>query len=97
LKQDGKEWNDKINNEIIKMKFKKLKIEPCIYVKLNNEGHILCIFAIYVDVILIAGKDTEIEIIKNQIKRKFNIKDIGNVDFVIGIKFEKYKNGYFLH
>jgi len=97
LKQAGKAWNDKINNELIKINFKRLKTEPCIYIKMSKEGHILCILAIYVDDILIAGKDNEIEIVKHQIKKKFNIKDIGNVDFVIGIKFEKYKNGYFLH
>eukprot|EP00833_Pecoramyces_ruminatium_P002962 jgi/Orpsp1_1/1176994/evm.model.c7180000059751.1 len=28
---------------------------------------------------------------------KFNIKDIGNVEFVIGIKFMKIQNGYILH
>ena len=25
------------------------------------------------------------------------MKDIGNVDYIIGIKFIKHKNGYFLH
>ena len=64
---------------------------------MSKKRHILCILAIYVDDFLIAGKDNEIEIVKHQIKKKFNFKDIGNVDFVIGIKFEKYKNGYFLH
>lgn len=47
--------------------------------------------------ILISGKDNEIKTIKKQIKRKFNIKEMGEVNFVIGIKFERYKGGYFLH
>jgi len=48
-----------------------------------------------VDDIFISGKDNEITKIKDQIKQKFNIKEIGNVDFVIEIKFEKCKNRYF--
>jgi len=34
--------------------------------------------------------------IKEQIRVYFNIKDIGDIDFVIGIKFKKYYDGYFM-
>jgi len=52
---------------------------------------------VYVDDILIIGKKNEILDVKDQIKNIYKIKDIGEVDFVIGIKFEKQKNGYILH
>ena len=35
------------------------------------------------------GKEKEIIYVKEQIKVYFNIKDIGDIDFVIGIKFKK--------
>jgi len=35
--------------------------------------------------------------IKNELKNKFKITDVGNVDFIIGIKFEKSKDWYLLH
>jgi len=38
---------------------------------------------------LIIGKDKDVLFVKDQIKEKYKIKDIGEVDFVIGIKFEK--------
>jgi len=50
-----------------------------------------------VDDILIAGDNSEINKTKKLIKRKFKIKEIGDVDFVIGIKFIKHKNGYFIN
>ena len=53
--------------------------------------------SIYVDNILIAGISNEINIVKESIKQKFNIKDIGDIEFVIGIKFNKIIDGYFLH
>jgi len=35
--------------------------------------------------------------IKKMIKNKFIIKEISKVNFIIGIKFVKYKGGYFLN
>jgi len=53
--------------------------------------------SVYVDDILIAGTSNEINIAKESIKQKFNIKDIGDIEFVIGIKFNKITDGYILH
>jgi len=97
LKQAGKEWNNKLNEELIKIGFTRLKSEPCVYKKINNKKEIICILSVYVDDILIAGTLAEINSVKESIKRKFNIKDIGDVEFVIGIKFNKIKDGYILH
>ena len=97
LKQAGKEWNEKLNNELLKLNFRRAKSEPCVYIKTDRNNKIICILSVYVDDILIAGTDHEIKIVKDSIKRKFNIKDIGNVEFVIGIKFNKIRNGYILH
>jgi len=97
LKQAGKEWNDKLNEELIKIGFNRIKSEPCVYIKLNNGKEIVCILSVYVDDILIAGTNQEINKVKQSIQRKFNIKDIGDVEFVIGIKFTKTLNGYILH
>ena len=54
LKQAGKEWNDKLNEELIKIGFNRLKSEPCVYTKLNKSKEIICILSVYVDDILIA-------------------------------------------
>jgi len=97
LKQAGKQWNNKLNEELLKMNFRRIKSEPCLYVKFDNDKNIICILSVYVDDILIAGKENEINNVKKSIKEKFNIKDIGDVEFVIGIKFEKVQNGYILH
>jgi len=79
------------------MDFRRLNSEPCIYVKHNDKMEIVCILAVYVDDILISGKENEILSVKEQIKMIFNIKDMGEIDFVIGIKFEKYDSGYVMH
>jgi len=55
-----------------------------------------CILAVYVDDILISGNSIIIENTKKLIKNKFKIKDIGPVNFIIGIKFTKHKYGWIL-
>jgi len=97
LKQAGKAWNDKINEVLINFGFKRVNSEPCIYVKFSNAGELICILALYVDDILISGNKNEIKITKELIKSKFNIKELGEVNFIIGIKFEKCNDGYFIH
>ena len=49
------------------------------------------------DDIVLAGNNKEIMNVKEHIKTFFHIKDIGNIDFVIGIKFEKCVDGYIMH
>ena len=70
LKQSGCEWNNKLNDTLLEINFKRLITgEPCIYVKYmkrNNENNIICILAVHVDDILLIGKENEI----NEIKKK---------------------------
>jgi len=49
--------------------------------------------------IIITGTDNEIIKTKSLIKGNFNFKatDVNEVDFIIGIKFEKCKDGYVIH
>eukprot|EP00833_Pecoramyces_ruminatium_P012507 jgi/Orpsp1_1/1186539/evm.model.d7180000051327.1 len=96
LKQSGAKWNDELNNYLIKIGYERLISEPCLYVKRNKKGQLLSLLAVYVDDILIAGTTKIISNTKQLIKNKFKFKEIGNVDYIIGIKFTKCKNGYFL-
>jgi len=50
-----------------------------------------------VDGIVLAGNKAKVYQITKMIKNKFKIKEIGEVNFIIGIKFVKHKGGYFLN
>jgi len=97
LKQAGRMWNFKINDTLLELGFNRCKSEPCVYIKKDRNNNIICILAIYVDDILIAGKNKEINKIREEIKSKFELSDIGEIDFIIGIKFVKCNDGYILH
>jgi len=70
--------------------------EPCIYIKKNNQNKLTCLLTVYVDGILLTGNENEINNTKNLLKKHFNITNIGNVNTIIGIRFEKEKDDYLL-
>jgi len=65
-RQDASEMKT-LNNTLFKMNFRRLTSEPCIYIKENNSKEIQCIVAVYVDDILLAGKEKENIHVKEQI------------------------------
>jgi len=61
------------------------------YVKFNKNNEIICLLTVYIDDILITGKENEVNLTKRLLKQKFNITDIGPVDTIIGIKSKKQR------
>jgi len=97
LKQSAKEWNDELNSQLKNIGFKRISSKPCLYVKLSKNKKIKYLIGVYVDDIIITGTNFEIKRTIHAIKNKFKIKEIGEVDFIIGIKFIKHKDSYFIN
>lgn len=97
LKQAGRMWNITLDRTLRKMNFERLKSEPCLYIKRNKDGKVICMLAVYVDDILITGIESDTLNTRNMLKEKFKITDTGFANFIIGIKIEKLKDGYLLH
>ena len=86
LKQAAREWNNNINTTLKHLGFYKLVSEPCIYIK-KKDNKLLFVIGVYVDDLLITGKDDEIKINKivRLIKEKYSVTDIGKANFIIGV------------
>ena len=97
LRQSGRAWNEKLNNTLLKLNFRRLISEPCIYVRRNKENKIVCILGVYVDDILLTCEENEIIKTKKQLNENFKLTDLGYASYIIGIKFEKCQDGYLLH
>ena len=74
------------------------KINECdkyIYVKDTNDGYV--ILCLYVDDMLIMGSnDKMINSTKKTLNSKFDMKDIGLADIILGIKISRKPNGLVL-
>ena len=78
LKQSGKNWNDHIHEFFDSNNFIRSETDPCIYFKTDNDGYITII--LWVDDIVLAGSSLSfIEKIKEIMKARFKMKDLGRI------------------
>ncbi|GAU44417.1 hypothetical protein TSUD_100640 [Trifolium subterraneum] len=97
LKQAPRSWNKTIDSFLIKLDFIKCTSEHGVYVKgSNNEDLIL--LCLYVDDLLITGSNKNIlQKFKTDIMREFEMSDLGELSYFLGMEFVKTSKGYFLH
>ena len=92
LKQSPRAWNIHLNGHLEKFGFNKLISDTCVYIKRYECNH-LCIIAIYVDDLLIAGSSsTIINQVKNLFKSSFQMKDLGPVNNLLGCRILQNAN-----
>ena len=85
LKQSGRLWYEKLKEKIEVLGFKICTLENCLFY--HEEFDI--IIAIYVDDIILVGKDlTKIDHIKNKLSKTFSMKDMGQAKFILGIQIK---------
>ena len=95
LKQAPKQWHEKFDNAMISNGFKINECDKCIYVKNTQKGYV--IVCLYVDDMLIIGSDTNmIKMTKQMLSSRFDMKDLGVADIILGIKVSKTSDGLIL-
>ena len=88
LKQAPKQWHEKFDSVMMTNGFKINECDKCVYVK-NTELRSV-IICLYVDVMLIIGSNNEVIKTTNKMfNNKFNMKDLGVADVILGLKISK--------
>lgn len=95
LKQAAKSWNEEIAETLVKQDFIQSKTDSCLFTKKNEENPVYII--LYVDDMLICSKkDSQISEIEDFLKQKYEITNLGEVKFFLGIEICRTKDGSFL-
>ncbi|GJX20386.1 retrotransposon protein, putative, ty1-copia subclass [Tanacetum coccineum] len=89
LKQAPKQWHQKFDNTMLESGFKINECDKCVYVKDTSSGYV--ILCLYVD-----DNDKIIRSTKDMLKSKFDMKDMGLADVILGIKIIRTQNGLVL-
>ena len=85
LKQSPRCWNLILNTYLKKLKFVQTASDLCIYYR-KTGGDIMYI-GVYIDDIILAGKTVkQLEEIKTDLSREFDIKDLGKLGYFLGMK-----------
>ena len=85
LKQSSRQWYLRFHRAVLSNGFTMIEEDHCVYVKWSKGSFI--ILSLYVDDILLAGNDMEMIITtKGWLSSNFEMKDMGEVDYILGVK-----------
>ena len=88
LKQASRQWYFKFHGVISSFGFVENPMDQCIYQKVS--GSKICFLVLYVDDILLATNDKGmLHEVKQFISKNFDMKDMGEASYVIGIKIHR--------
>ena len=85
LKQSPRMWYQKFDTFIWGLDFTRRKADHCVYLKLIGDRVIYMV--LYVDDMLLVGNDKEIiQDLKTHLSSKFDMKDLGAVNYILGME-----------
>ena len=84
-KQASRSWNIKFDQVIKLFGFEQNLDEPCVYNR--HQDKVVIFLVLYVDDILFIGNDVGVmSLVKIWLASQFDMKDIGEANFILGIK-----------
>lgn len=91
LKQASRQWNIKLNEVLLRSGYTRSAMDPCIYSRTENQS--LVYVAVYVDDLLIFSNNNDWkETLKDDLKRNFKMKDLGQANSCVGIRITRNRN-----
>jgi len=96
LRQSPRMWYERIHHFLLSKGYTRSDNDHNMYYK--GEGDEKTLLVVYVDDLFITGgDDVEINWIKQELKKEFDISDLGLVNRYLGVHFQRFLHGYFLH
>lgn len=97
LKQAPRALNVKIDNTLQELGFTKGSTEFGVYVKGAKKNHLM-IICLYVDDMLVTGEEvTDLNKFKQEMMNEFEMSDLGEVSYFLGMELQSNKTGVLLH
>jgi hypothetical protein len=96
LKQAGRLWYQLLQEFLRSKGFTQSKADPCVFFLRISDTEVVFL-AIYVDDICFFGHDSAISKALELLKKEFALRDLGNLDYVLGIQLQTTSSGVLLH
>jgi hypothetical protein len=87
LKQAPRCWNTALHEHLVRMNFSQSGVEACIY----SSSH--AAIGVYVDDLLLAAPEEELKPLKDGLKSKFQMKDLGELHHFLGMQVAMTSTG----
>lgn len=88
LKQAPKQWNIKLSEALLQLKFRQSDYDQSMFIKKDESG--IVIILVNVDDMLVIGDSLKVvEETKGKLKQAFKMKDLGELRYFLGIEFAR--------
>ncbi|XP_024190212.1 uncharacterized mitochondrial protein AtMg00810-like [Rosa chinensis] len=95
LKQAPRAWNDKFTAFLPALGFTSSYADPSLFVKITGSSKVYLL--LYVDDIIITGNsEALIAEVKTQLQTEFEMKDLGDLHYFLGLEIKYVTNGLFV-
>ena len=92
LKQDPRQWYKKFEYVMGEQGYKKTSSDHCVFVQ-NFSDNDFIILLLYVDAMLIVGKNTsKIDELKKELCKSFSMKDLGHAKQILGMRITRLRD-----
>ncbi|GBE85505.1 hypothetical protein SCP_0800220 [Sparassis crispa] len=92
LKQSGCQWFKKISTALNEMGLSRSLVDHCVFYLDEDNDSITLIIALSVDDTTIAGMNSAVLWFKTEISKHFEMTDLGEMHWILGIEFEDMRN-----
>jgi len=95
LRQAPRAWYERMANHLSVLGFKRSNADHSLYTRKTEAG--IIIILVYVDDLIVGGENEgEVERVKTQLKQRFDMKDLGELKFFLGIEVIRTPKGIWL-
>src|SRR5438128_11580372 len=95
LKQSGRMWYNRLKEFLLQKGYSNNDDCPCVFIKKSTNG--FCIISVYIDDLNIIGNTQDIDEARNHLKTEFEMKDLGQTKFCLGLQLEHLPAGILIH
>jgi hypothetical protein len=95
LKQSGRMWYNRLSEFLSLKGYTNNDDCPCVFIKKSSTG--FCIISVFVDDLNIIGSEKDINEARHHLKTEFEMKDLGQTKFCLGIQLEYLPSGIFIY
>jgi hypothetical protein len=95
LKQSPRAWFDRFTRALCSMGFKQCNVDHIVFYR--HSGRRITVLVVYVDDIIITGDDEQrIKYLKENLSKEFEVKDLGQLKYFLGIEVARSPPGIVL-
>ena len=96
LKQSPRAWYAKLSLVLENVGFRRSNVDSSLFIRIGSTGKLVVL--IYVDDLIVTGDNlSEIHSLKQYLRNKFALKDLGLLKYFLGIEMARSSKGLFLN